>query len=392
MAADLYYPTSKNAVQKTLASQLLNTATTGDAITFTDVDGVQNKPGVLVINRVDQNGTASPSSREFISFSGTSGNTVLIETRNVDQSASAKTHAIGSIVEFISDAVWAQRMIDQFLIEHSKAGLHSEAALDSMIAGTEAQGDIIYHNGTIWTRLPKGTDGQVLTQASDVPSWAAAAAGGGASYWTDVPGTPTRVSDTQFTITDTSNTNLYDLLFKKGVVLKWLESTTFQTAMVISSSYSANAVTINIVGDSLTAGFTAMKYCIQEAQRYDFIIAGTMPSAATTNISRTHILAEPMFLISYDLNLATAGSGAGSFVVDLNLSGSTIATTKATITSTGTADIDNVLDTVSTERAAASALTVDVDSITAVAGSDAYVAVFGYPSSWRYREWQLKNY
>jgi len=57
-------------------------------------------------------------------------------------------------------------------LEHNAVGTHKETALDSMITGTEAQGDIIYHNGTIWTRLPKGTDGQVLTQASNVPSWA----------------------------------------------------------------------------------------------------------------------------------------------------------------------------------------------------------------------------
>ncbi len=381
MAADLYYPTSKNAVQKTLASQLLNTATTGDAITFTDVDGVQNKPGVLVINRVDQNGTASPSSREFISFSGTSGNTVLIETRNVDQSASAKTHAIGSIVEFISDAVWAQRMIDQFLIEHSKAGLHSEAALDSMIAGTEAQGDIIYHNGTIWTRLPKGTDGQVLTQASDVPSWAAAAAGGGASYWTDVPGTPTRVSDTQFTITDTSNANLYDLLFKKGVVLKWLESTTFQTAMVISSSYSANAVTINIVGDSLTAGFTAMKYCIQMAMKETFIVAGTL--SAATDTAKTFYPSQDIYPLSCDARVKTAGT-TNATEFDINDDGTTIfGGTAASIASAATTDIDNAAAAPTTAIVAGSVVTLDTNSVSTTAPIEAYVDPFYYPTSWK---------
>jgi hypothetical protein len=253
-----------------------------------------------------------------------------------------------------------------------------------MIAGTEAQGDIIYHNGTIWTRLPKGTDGNVLTQASNVPSWAAAS--GGASYWTDVPGTPTRVSDTQFTITDTSNANLYDLLFKKGVILKWLESTTFQTAMVISSSYSSNAVTINLVGDSLTAGFTAMKYCIQKALTETFIIAGTFPSAATTNLSKTWFPTTGVYILSADLDVDTAGSGTGSTVVDINVSGSTKFTTKPTLTTTGTTDIDNVADTVSTEVTAKAPVTVDVDSVTATtAPSNGYVTLYYYDSAWRYR-------
>lgn len=35
-----------------------------------------------------------------------------------------------------------------------------------------AEGDILYHNGTSYVRLPKGTDGQVLTLAGGVPTWA----------------------------------------------------------------------------------------------------------------------------------------------------------------------------------------------------------------------------
>ena len=38
--------------------------------------------------------------------------------------------------------------------------------------GSDAAGDVLYHNGTNYVRLPKGTDGQVLTLASGVPTWA----------------------------------------------------------------------------------------------------------------------------------------------------------------------------------------------------------------------------
>ena len=43
--------------------------------------------------------------------------------------------------------------------------------------GSDASGDILYHNGTSYIRLAKGTDDQVLTLASGVPAWAAASAG-----------------------------------------------------------------------------------------------------------------------------------------------------------------------------------------------------------------------
>ena len=204
----------------------------------------------------------------------------------------------------------------------------------------------------------------------------------GAAYWTDVPGTPTRVSDTQFTITDTSNANLYDLLFKKGVVLKWLESTTFQTAMVISSSYGTNTVTVNIVGDSLTAGFTAMKYCIAKAMKETFIVPGTL--SAATDTAKTWYPTSGVYIISADAYVKTAGTTNDS-VFDINVSGSTKFTTKPTIASTATSDLNNVADSVSTEVAAAAPVTIDIDSVSTTAPIELYIDVFYMPSDWRYR-------
>jgi len=45
--------------------------------------------------------------------------------------------------------------------------------------GSDAAGDVLYHNGTSYIRLAKGDDDQVLTLASGVPSWAAAGGGSG---------------------------------------------------------------------------------------------------------------------------------------------------------------------------------------------------------------------
>tara|TARA_R100001530_G_scaffold115111_1_gene82064 strand:- start:333 stop:1028 length:696 start_codon:yes stop_codon:yes gene_type:complete len=48
----------------------------------------------------------------------------------------------------------------------------------NLAMGSDAAGDVLYYNGTDYIRLAKGTDGQVLTLASGVPTWAAAAATG----------------------------------------------------------------------------------------------------------------------------------------------------------------------------------------------------------------------
>jgi len=53
--------------------------------------------------------------------------------------------------------------------------------VEGLSLSTAASGDIIYYNGTIWTRLAKGNNDEVLTLAAGIPSWAAA---GGADAFT----------------------------------------------------------------------------------------------------------------------------------------------------------------------------------------------------------------
>ena len=43
--------------------------------------------------------------------------------------------------------------------------------------GSDAEGDVLYHNGTSYVKLARGSDDEVLTLASGVPSWAAATTG-----------------------------------------------------------------------------------------------------------------------------------------------------------------------------------------------------------------------
>jgi len=56
--------------------------------------------------------------------------------------------------------------------------------------GSDAAGDVMYYNGTNYIRLAKGSNGEVLTLASGVPSWAADSTNVGAtSVGGDVTGT-----------------------------------------------------------------------------------------------------------------------------------------------------------------------------------------------------------
>jgi hypothetical protein len=205
---------------------------------------------------------------------------------------------------------------------------------------------------------------------------------GASSFWTDVPGSPVRSTNTQFTLTDTGNANSYDLLFKKGVVLKWTESNVFKTAMVISSSYATNTVTVNIVGDSLGASFTGLKYCVELAKIETFIVPGTL--AAGTDLAKTFHVPYGIYVISADAYVKTAGTtNANAF--DINDDSTTMFTTKPSIASGATSDIDNVSDAPSTEVAAGSLITADIDSVSTTPPTEAYLYLYYYPSSWRYR-------
>jgi len=111
MASSLKYPPTRNGVQKTLDAQLDSGVTA--SLTLNNVTGIQNKAGVIVVNRIDTNGAEKdPSLREYIIYTGTSGNTLTGLTRNADSSTSDQDHAVGSVVEFIPDVLWGQAIVD----------------------------------------------------------------------------------------------------------------------------------------------------------------------------------------------------------------------------------------------------------------------------------------
>lgn len=106
----IYFPPTKNALQKTLDAQL-DAGVTASA-TLSNTTGVQNKAGIMLIDRVDSSGALKPVANwEWISFTGTSGATVTTLTRGLGGSTD-QVHAVGAIVEFVSDVVAMQSIID----------------------------------------------------------------------------------------------------------------------------------------------------------------------------------------------------------------------------------------------------------------------------------------
>jgi len=230
-----------------------------------------------------------------------------------------------------------------------------------------------------------GPSGSLGATGATGPQGATGASGSGsASFWNDMPGTPTRVSDTQFTITDTANANLYDLSLGPGSLIKWEASGGgFRIARVTAATYSSDTVTITIVGSVLGAGFTDMKYCILQCPMVEFLIPGTQVVA--NGVGKIWFAPVGFYPISCDGRVATAGT-TGSGTYDINDDGSTIFNgTACSLASTETSDLDNAAYTPTTAVAKGSSVTINCTAVHTTPAVDAYVYLFYMPISWRYR-------
>lgn len=107
--AQILQPPLNNALQKELGATL--SAGTTASLTLNNATGLQDVPGMAVIDRVDSNGETTPSKREFVEYTGVSGSTLTGLVRGIGGS-SDQEHAVGAIVEFIPDVTVFQRIVD----------------------------------------------------------------------------------------------------------------------------------------------------------------------------------------------------------------------------------------------------------------------------------------
>jgi len=110
MITEVFYPPTQDGLQKVLDASLL-TGVTASA-TLNNVTGLQNKKGLMVIDRVDGNNNLTPNKREYISFDGTSGVTVTTLGRGLAGSTD-QDHAVGAIVEFVNDVVQQEALLTE---------------------------------------------------------------------------------------------------------------------------------------------------------------------------------------------------------------------------------------------------------------------------------------
>lgn len=204
---------------------------------------------------------------------------------------------------------------------------------------------------------------------------------GGGAFWTAVPGSPTRTGNTTFTLTDTGNANLYNKLISKGTCLQWTETSTVKQAMVISATYATDTVTVTIIGDTMASiDANSLKYGAEKARVLSWVYFGTV-GATGTDVAGIRFAKMDMKIFGADIQLGTAGSGTTT--VDINDDATTMFTTKPSITTTNTKDLNNTANN-GTIAAEGSKLTVDFDAVAGTAGVDMYVDLYWTPDLNRY--------
>jgi hypothetical protein len=113
---------TQNNIQQTLDSQL---AAGGTSLTLNaSVAGIVQAPGYCWIDRVDSSGSATPTKREYMYFTGVSGAQLTGLTRAIAGSTD-QVHSVGAIVEFGANVSDEEDKYSAFTTEHSINGVHA---------------------------------------------------------------------------------------------------------------------------------------------------------------------------------------------------------------------------------------------------------------------------
>ena len=174
-------------------------------------------------------------------FDGDLGGSVQAWDAELD-TLSGLTETTGNVIIAVGSA-WAsvaQPIIDCTNCTNIPSGASGFTDLGDVTLTSTSTGDIVYNNSSgQWVNLGAGTNGQVLTLASGIPSWAAAGSGGG--VWATTTDTNLEVGETILYTDDdvyiggsASNTAEFNFDVERGLLT--LSSTTAATGTIASTN------------------------------------------------------------------------------------------------------------------------------------------------------------
>jgi hypothetical protein len=246
-------------------------------------------------------------------------------------------------------------------------------------------GDLLVRNFNKWEYIHPGPDQYIITSqgTNAMPTWEAREA----TIWTLIPAFPIVItSTTTFTISDLGNQRHYNQVFGRGTVIKWITGGVTQYAVVVDATYAADKVTITIRGNNIVAPVTDMKACSMKAYTETFIVPGTMPTAAISDIAKTVYTAGPSYIFSAIVRYKTpCATTAGAWTIKddgVNIFTGNIPMGVGLYRGVDTV-CTNMSGTALTITDKESVMTLDyVSGHATTPGADAYVSYFWMPISW----------
>jgi hypothetical protein len=174
---------SLNAASGQVATNATNisTNTSNIATNVTDIvatSGIANyASGQAITNKADIATNTSSISTNTSSIATNASD--IVATSGIANYASGQ--AIANEADIVSTVAVANYASGEALSLNAASGqaFYASGNTANIAFGSNLEGDILYHNGTSFTRLPKGTDSHVLTMDGNVPAWEAATGGGG---------------------------------------------------------------------------------------------------------------------------------------------------------------------------------------------------------------------
>jgi len=167
------------------ANAVTSTEIAANAVTSTEL--ANNSVGITQLNVADGNN---------LQVLTTNGSGTLSWTNKTDATIGANTIGITEID--VSDGTNGQFLSTNGsgTLSFASVSIAANSINGTHIAlGSDAAGDVMYYDGTNYVRLAKGSNGEVLTLASGVPSWAADSTNvGGTSVGGDLTGTVSNAS------------------------------------------------------------------------------------------------------------------------------------------------------------------------------------------------------
>lgn len=260
MSQSIKAPPSQNFLQKTLGGAL-STGVTASA-TLNNTTGIQNLPGVFIVDRVNVQGDETASKRETIGFAGTSGSTVVTLSRGLAGS-SDQDHEVGAIVEFAPDVIWAQSIYDALTtLVTASTGLPDYATgvmnpkAPTITVGSDAAGDLYYRGaGATLIRLAVGSVPSILVANASLPYWAFVSGASG-SVITSTGNITPPVMATASGVASSSTAFLY----QNAIINSSCEVAQRVTAPNLSTSYqygSVDRIAGKATGTAVNAGTVA---------------------------------------------------------------------------------------------------------------------------------------